>query len=76
MLAKYLKLISEGKLSEAESKIAQAKLSKEETDFLFKCLSTDGYNAETDSFLLLESDNSAFLNLVNTVQQNLAKSKK
>lgn len=70
------KLINEGKLAEAESKITQAKLSKEETNFLFMCLSTNGYDPETDRFLLFESDNSAFLKLVNTVKSSLVSRKK
>ena len=70
------KLINENKLSEVEKKITQSDLSKAETDFLFMCLSSSRYNPETDSFSLFESDNSAFLKLLNVVQSNLSSDKK
>jgi hypothetical protein len=70
------KLINENKLSEVEIKITQSNLSKEEMDFLFMCLEANGYDPETDRFLLYESDNSEFLKLVSLVQSNISNNKK
>lgn len=61
-------LLNKGNTTDAQRKIEEANFNKEELDFIFKCLHTNGYDPETDSFYLCESDNSAFLNLVNVVQ--------
>ncbi|MCM1118504.1 MAG: hypothetical protein NC543_04000 [bacterium] len=69
------KLIGNSHLSDAINKINQAKLSQEELDFLFMCLHSEGYDVETDSFYICESDNSAFLSLVNLVQSKVSSKK-
>ena len=53
-------LLYNKKSSEVINKINQANLSEHELDYLFECLHTDGYDENTDSFILCESDNSAF----------------
>ncbi|WMJ77796.1 MULTISPECIES: hypothetical protein [unclassified Sedimentibacter] len=64
-------LLNNQNTSEAERKIKEADLTQEELDFLFMCLHSDGYDPKTDRFLLFESDNSAFLQLVNLVQSRI-----
>ena len=54
-------------------KINHENLSREELEFLFVCLHTDGYDETTDSFILCESDNTAFLALVNIVETKVKK---
>lgn len=66
------KLLEKQHLSEAIDKITQENLSQDELDFLFMCLHSDGYDLESDRFILCESDNSAFLNLVNLVQSKVS----
>lgn len=61
-------LLNKQNTSEAERKIQQSNFSQEELDFIFKCLEFDGYDPKTDRFFLFESDNSAFLKLVNVVK--------
>jgi len=68
-------LIGNSHLSDAINKINQANLSQEELDFLFMCLHSEGYDVETDSFSICESDNSAFLSLVNLVQSKVSSKK-
>lgn len=70
------KILVEQRTSEVEQKIKQANLSQIELNFLFQCLHSNGYDAKTDSFILYESDNSAFLKLVNLVQSNVSNKKK
>ena len=65
------KLIADQKMAIVEKKIKDANLSQEELEFLFMCLRTEGYDPKTDRFLVFESDNSAFLQLVNLVQSNI-----
>lgn len=57
--------------TEIANMINTADLSNEELDFLFMCLNSDGYDVKTDSFILCHSDNSAFLALVNKVQDKV-----
>ena len=61
-------LIEKNKIDEAISKIEAKNLSEEEKKFVFECLKANGYDPVTDSFILYESDNSAFLALVNKVE--------
>lgn len=65
------KLIADQNMAIVEKKIKDANLSQEELEFLFMCLRTEGYDPKTDRFLVFESDNSAFLQLVNLVQSNI-----
>lgn len=65
------KLIANQDMAIVEQKIKDANLSQEELDFLFMCLHSDGYDSKTGHFRLFESDNSAFLQLVNLVQSNI-----
>ena len=55
--------------------IEKESLSNDELDFVLKCLRTDGYDVNTGKFLLLESDNSAFLKLVESVEKTVKGSK-
>ncbi len=64
-------LLNNQKIAEVVNRINQANLSQQELDFLFECLHTDGYDEMTDSFILCESDNSAFLALVNMVESKV-----
>lgn len=64
-------LLNNQNTSEAERKIKEADLTQEELDFLFMCLHSDGYDPKTDRFFLFESDNSAFLQLVNLVRSRI-----
>lgn len=66
-------LLNTGKYAEVINRINRANLSQQELDFLFECLHTDGYDVNTDSFILCESDNSAFLSLVNLVESKVNK---
>lgn len=66
------KLISDMKIDEAESKIEEEHLSQAELDFLFMCLQSNGYDPQTDKFTFFESDNAAFLKLVNLVQSKVS----
>ena len=66
-------LLNNQKIAEVINRINQANLSQQELDFLFACLHTDGYDETTDSFILCESDNSAFLSLVNMIESKLNK---
>ncbi len=66
-------LLNTGKYAEVINRINRANLSQQELDFLFECLHTDGYDETTDSFILCESDNSAFLALVNMVERKINK---
>lgn len=66
-------LLNTGKYAEVINRINRANLSQQELDFLFECLHTDGYDETTDSFILCESDNSAFLALVNMVERKMNK---
>ena len=68
-------LIGNYQLSEAISKIKQSNLSEDELDFLFMCLNSESYDAETDTFAICESDNSAFLSLVKMVQSKVSSKK-
>lgn len=68
-------LLNEGKIEETEKKLKQAALEQNELDFIFMCLHSNGYDPTTDSFVLFESDNSAFLSLVNLVQVKLSSKK-
>lgn len=65
------KLIADQNMAIVEKKIKDANLSQEELEFLFMCLRKEGYDPKTDRFLVFESDNSAFLQLVNLVQSNI-----
>lgn len=69
---KVRKLIENQNLSGAIDKIKEENLSEDELNFLFMCLHTNGYDSKTDSFMLFESDNSAFLRLVNLVQSKVS----
>ena len=60
-------LLNKQNITEAERMLLQAELSQEETDFVEMCLQCQGYDPATDRFVLCESDNSAFLKLVNVV---------
>lgn len=64
-------LLNSQKIAEVINRINQANLSQQELDFLFECLHADGYDETTDSFILCESDNSAFLSLVNMVESKV-----
>jgi hypothetical protein len=66
-------LINTKRLPEVINRINQANLSQQEMNFLFECLHSDGYDESTDSFILCESDNSAFLALVNMVESTVNK---
>lgn len=66
-------LLNSQKIAEVINRINQANLSQQELNFLFECLHTDGYDEITDSFILCESDNSAFLVLVNMVESQINK---
>lgn len=68
-------LINKQDITEAEKRLQQAVLSQEEFDFVEMCLHSEGYDPITDSFILCESDNSAFLNLVNVVMSKASKKK-
>lgn len=68
-------LINKQEITEAEKRLQQAALSQEEFDFVEMCLTSDGYDPTTDSFILCESDNSAFLKLVNVVISKTSKKK-
>ncbi len=68
-------LINNGFKESAEQKIKSANLTTEEMNFLHKCLQADGYDPNTDMFILYESDNSAFLDLVKQVMDNVKKNK-
>lgn len=70
------KLLNENKTSEVEKRIIEENLSQEEMNFLFMCLETSGYDPKTGMFLILESDNSEFLKLVNLVQKNVSSKNK
>ena len=67
--------LESGNTGEVERKINLANLTKEELDFVFMCLHSNGYDPKTDRFLLCESDNSAFLKLVNLVQSKASAKK-
>jgi hypothetical protein len=69
------KLIESSHLSDAVSKINQANLSQEELDFLFMCLHSNGYDVESGKFFICDSDNSAFLKLVASVQSRVSAKK-
>lgn len=66
-------LLKTEQFAEVINRINSADLSQQELDFLFECLHTDGYDETTDSFILCESDNSAFLALVNMVERKVNK---
>lgn len=66
-------LLNSQKTLEAVKKINQENLSQQELEFLFVCLHTDGYDETTDTFILCESDNSAFLSLVDMVERKVNK---
>lgn len=69
-----LRMLLKGhEIFEVINRINQANLSQQELDFLFECLHTDGYDETTDSFILCESDNSAFLSLVKMVKSKINK---
>ena len=67
------RLLNSQRMAEVINRINQANLSQQELEFLFECLHTDGYDETTDSFILCESDNSAFLSLVNMVESKVNK---
>jgi len=69
------KLLNNQNTDEAVKMLLQANLSQEEVDFVEKCLLSDGYDLATDSFMLLESDNSEFLKLVNIMISKTTKKK-
>lgn len=60
-------LLNKQNIAEATRVLQQAELSQAEMDFVKMCLHSQGYDPATDSFILCESDNSAFLKLVNVV---------
>lgn len=68
-------LINKQNMDEAKKRLQQAVLSQEELDFVEMCLRSDGYDPNTDSFLLCESDNSEFLKLLNVVINRTTKKK-
>lgn len=68
-------LINKQNITEAEKRLQQAVFSQEEFDFVEMCLRSEGYDPATDSFILCESDNSAFLKLVNVVISKASKKK-
>ena len=68
-------LLKSEHILKAEQQILDANLTEEEYDFVFLCLHFNGYDPKTDKFIIYESDNSAFLKLVNLVQ-NKTKDKK
>jgi len=61
-------LLNKRDIINADQKLRQANLSAEAKAFVFKCLSTDGYNPQTGRFKFCESDNSEFLKLVAALQ--------
>ncbi len=67
------RLLNSQRMAEVINRINQANLSQQELEFLFECLHTGGYDETTDSFILCESDNSAFLSLVNMVESKVNK---
>lgn len=69
------KLLSDGSVQETERKLKEAGLNNNEINFVFQCLRSNGYDPITDQFILFESDNSAFLNLVSIVQSKLSSKK-
>ena len=68
-------LLNKQNITEAERILQQAELSQKEIDFVEMCLHSQGYDPATDSFILCESDNSAFLKLVNIVISKTTKKK-
>lgn len=68
-------LLNKQNTTEAERILQQEELSQEEIDFVEECLHSQGYDPTTDSFILCESDNSAFLKLVNIVISKTTKKK-
>lgn len=67
------RLLNSQRMAEVINRINQANLSQQELEFLFECLHTGDYDETTDSFILCESDNSAFLSLVNMVESKVNK---
>lgn len=68
-------LINNDRLKEAVQKIGRKCYTNEERDFLYKCLSSDGYCEEKskenkDLFFSNESDNSEYLKLLNLVMKD------
>lgn len=63
------KEIKKGNLNNAVEMIGRKNLSDEELEFVLMCLRMNGYDAKAGRFLLLESDNSAFLKLVSDVEK-------
>lgn len=68
-------IIWQGDTEKAVQAIITKDLVNEERDFIFMCLKTGGYDEKTGKFHILEGDNSAFLKLVNSVQEKVKKGK-
>lgn len=66
------RLIGNNHLPDAINKINQKNLSHEELDFLFMCLRSNGYDVKSGKFFICDSDNSAFLKLVDLVQSRVS----
>ena len=69
-------LLKDGDIEKAVREIQNAGLNEDELNQLFMWLHTDGYDAKTGRWKLLESNNAAFLNLVNQVRAKLEEGKK
>lgn len=62
---------SETSIENVANKLRKVVLSEEQEDFIWQYLHANGYDRKTGLFMLCESDNSAFLNVVAMVRSKV-----
>jgi hypothetical protein len=61
-------LLKNESIDEAQQKIKEKGFNGQELEFIFMCLRRPSYNPKTGLYLVNNTDNSAFLSLVNIIQ--------